>query len=441
MKKTINWTVFAGAAVVLCAAFYFGSGMLQPKEEEVAEIIFDPNEFFLPTLHYGIPVDSLDITEGKVRWNQNLSEILTNFNISYQDLHTLSQRSKKVYDVRKLKAGSRYTILHDTDSLKTARHFIFEPSPSEYVVYNFTDSIYAQLEQKPVEVTERVLAAEINSSLYNAILDQGSSPLLVNQLVDVYAWQVDFFRIAKGDKFKIIFDEERVDGEVIGIGDIKGAYFEHWGKPYYAIPYNTGEKDDYFDEEGNSLRKTFLRAPLNYSRISSRYSLRRFHPVQKRYKAHLGTDYAAPRGTPIRTVGDGVILEARYHGGNGNYVKIKHNSNYTTQYLHMSKIAKGIRPGVKVNQGTTIGYVGSTGLANGPHLCFRFWKNGRQVDALKVDLPSSSGIATEQIDEFRKASNLIRSRLDEIPYGKEEELLAELANKEKTTSEKEEKED
>lgn len=390
------------------------------------EIEIDSSLFHVPTLYYGYPVDSFDIVEGRVKWSQNLSEILSAFNISYQDLHTLAQRSKDIYDVRKLKAGSNYSIIHGRDSLKTARQFIFEPNPTEYVVYNLADSIYVNVQKKPIKIAERTLAAEINSSLYNAILDQGASPMLVNQLVDVFAWQVDFFRIAKGDKFKLIFEEETVDGEIVGIKSIKGAYFEHWGKPYYAIPFQTPEKLDFFDEEGNSLRKTLLRAPLNYSRISSRFSLRRFHPVQKRYKAHLGTDYAAPTGTPIRTVGDGVVLEARYHGGNGNYVKVKHNSNYTTQYLHMSKIAKGIKPGTTVKQGQTIGYVGSTGLANGPHLCFRFWKNGRQVDALKVDLPSSSGIDSTQIAHFKIHSDSIRSVLDGIAFAEPESLLAEI---------------
>ena len=240
---------------------------------------------------------------------------------------------KKVYDVRKLKAGAEYVIIHDRDSLKTAQQFIFEPSLTEYVVYNFQDSIFAQVNQKPVEVVERSLAVEINSSMYEAILEQNSSPILVNRLVDVFAWQVDFFRIAKGDRLKVVYEEQMVDGQISDIGEIKAAYFEHIGKEYYAIPYADKEKIDFFDEEGNSLRKTFLRAPLNFTRISSRYSPKRFHPVLRRYKAHLGTDYAAPIGTPIRTVGDGVVLEARYHGGNGNYVKIKHNSNYTTQYL------------------------------------------------------------------------------------------------------------
>ncbi|NQZ75781.1 MAG: peptidoglycan DD-metalloendopeptidase family protein [Ekhidna sp.] len=388
MRKTRFWLVIIGVVGIAAASFWYKSIFSSP-EEEATLIEIDSSFFQLPTLYYGYPIDSFGVVEGKVKWNQNLSEILSNYNVSFQEIHTLAQNSKDVYDVRKLKAGANYSIIHDKDSLKTARQFIFEPSATEYVVYNLVDTIYAEVAQKPIQVSERVLAAEINSSLYNAIIDQGGSPVVVNKLVDVFAWQVDFFRIAKGDKFKVIYEEESVDGKVVGVRSIKGAYFEHWTKPYYAIPFEISGKAEFFDENGNSLRKTLLRAPLNYTRISSRYSLRRFHPVQKRYKAHLGTDYAAPTGTPIRTVGDGVVLEAKYHGGNGNYVKIKHNSNYTTQYLHMSKIAKGIRPGVRVKQGQNIGFVGSTGLANGPHLCYRFWKNGKQVDALKVDIPSS----------------------------------------------------
>ena len=419
LGKSIWLTLMSVAisAVTGCSTREAEENKLQP---------IDVGEISLPVMYYNLPVDSLEIKEGKVRWNQNLSEILEEHNVSGADLYTLSNRSKSVYDVRKIKAGAKYAIVHEPDSLKSAKHFVFEPSLTEYVVYHFGDSIYAELFQKPIEIRERVIAAEISSSLYNAILEQESSPQLVNKLVDVFAWQVDFFRIAKGDKFKIIFEEEVVDGNVVGIKNINGAYFAHWSKEYYAIPFKTGDKVDYFDQEGNSLRKTFLRAPLNFTRISSRYSLRRFHPVQKRYKAHLGTDYAAPTGTPIRTVGDGVVLEARYHGGNGNYVKIKHNSNYTTQYLHMSKIAKGIKPGTRVKQGQTIGFVGSTGLANGPHLCFRFWKNGRQVDALKVDLPSSEGISEDQMDAFQVESEVIIGKLNSIAFRPKEKLIAKL---------------
>jgi len=423
MSFTISQSKMKTLSVFLSLTILFGC-QFDKQDDSTEDVIVE--DIVLPTLYYNIPVDSLEISEGKIKWNQNLSEILDDYHVSNYALQTLAQRSKSVYDVRKIKAGAKYAVIHEQDSVSSVKHFIFEPSLTEYVVYHFQDSVYAELFQKPVETKERVIASEITSSVYNAILQQESSPLLVNRLVDVFAWQVDFFRIGKGDKFKIMFTEEVVDDKVVGIRDIKGAYFDHLGKEYYAIPYKVGDKYEYYDENGNSLRKTFLRAPLNYSRISSRFSLRRFHPVQKRYKAHLGTDYAAPTGTPIRTVGDGVVLEARYHSGNGNYVKVKHNSNYTTQYLHMSKIAKGIKPGKKVAQGQTIGYVGSTGLATGPHLCFRFWKNGRQVDALKVDLPSSEGIGKDEMAEFEQISGLTLEKLNAIQFINDQKLLAEL---------------
>ena len=197
---------------------------------------------------------------------------------------------------------------------------------------------------------------------------------LVYLLIDVFAWQVDFYRIQKGDKFKVVYLEEKINEKTIGIKEIKAAYFYHNDMDHYAFKYDQGQGIDYFDENGNNLRKTFLRSPLNYSRISSRYTRKRYHPILKRYRSHLGTDYVAPKGTPIRSVADGIVIEAKKNRANGIYIKIKHNDKYSTQYLHMSKFAKNIKIGKKIVQGQTIGYVGSTGLATGPHVCFRFWK-------------------------------------------------------------------
>lgn len=367
-----------------------------------------------PTLLYGIPIDSFDVFEGKIKWGQSLSEILEDFAITNEQIYALANSAKGIFDVRLLKAGYKYTIIHNRDSLKTARQFIFEPDKTEYVVFNLADSIYVNLIKRPKLFEEKTISAKVESSVYESVLAAGASPLLVDKLVDVFAWQVDFFRIQKGDEFKVIYEQESVEGEVVSVGRILGAYFKHFGHEYYAVYFDQGSNADYFDEEGNSMRKAFLKAPLNYSRISSRYSPRRFHPVQKRYKAHLGTDYAAPTGTPIRTVGDGVIVEARYGKYNGNYVKVRHNSTYTTQYLHMSKIAKGIRPGVTVKQGQTIGFVGSTGIATGPHLCFRFWKNKKQVDALKVDLPSIEPINPARLNDYLHTKNVIINKLRHI---------------------------
>jgi len=251
----------------------------------------------------------------------------------------------------------------------------------------------------------------------------GANPQLTNEFADIFAWQIDFFRLFPGDKFKLIYEEQQVEGEFVGLGKIKGAYFEHYGNPYYAINYEQKSGIEYFDPEGKSLRKALLKYPVEFTRISSRYTGRRFHPVQKRYKAHLGTDFAAPTGTPIRSVGDGIILEARYGKYNGNYVKVKHNGIYSTQYLHMSRIAKGVRPGTKVKQGQVIGYVGSTGLARGSHLCFRFWKNGVQVDALKVDLPASEPISEENLEEYNILKASVIRQLDDIPFNDPDKKL------------------
>ena len=368
---------------------------------------------------YGLAVDSLEIIQKKIKWGQNLADILLPYEVEYTTINTLVKEAKDVFDVRKLVAGKDYFLLVTKDSLPKAQYFVHEPNSYEFVVYGLGDSVYAQKKDKPIRLVEKSLSGEIHSSMYETMIENGASPELVNRLVDVFAWQVDFFRIQKGDKFKVIYEEEQVDGEPVGIGRIKGGYFKHFGQEYYAVHYDQGSGVDYFDQDGNSLRKAFLRAPLNFTRISSRYSGRRYHPVLKRFKAHLGTDYAAATGTPIRTVGDGVVLEATYHSGNGNYVKIKHNSTYTTQYLHMSKIASGIRKGTRVAQGQTIGYVGSTGLATGPHLCFRFWKNGVQVDALKVEVPPSEPINGKHRATFNYVRDKIIAQLIDIPYRNE----------------------
>lgn len=391
------------------------------------EEVIDSLTFILkPTIKYGLVVDSLKESKGKIKWGQNLSEILAKYNVNNEDIYQVANAAKGVFDVRKLKAGYKYTVFQERDSVGKATHFIFEPDKTEYVIFYLSDSIHVTSNKRPVTIIEKTVVAEINNSLYEAVLEQGATPLLVYRLVDIFAWQVDFFRIQKGDSFKAIYEVEMVDGEVIGVGKIKGAYFNHFNKEFYAINFDNKGVESYFDEQGNSLRKTFLKAPLNYSRISSRYNPRRYHPVLKRYKAHLGTDYAAPTGTPIRTVGDGVVLEARYNSGNGNYVKVKHNSNYTTQYLHMSKIAGGIRPGIKVKQGQTIGFVGSTGLANGPHLCFRFWKNGRQVDALRVDLPPSEPINLDKRSDFLHRKNVLVNHLQKMKIKQDSSVLAQI---------------
>lgn len=313
------------------------------------------------------------------------------------------------------------------DSLKSAKAIIYEPNAIDYVIFHLQDTLLVEVCQREVVTQEKIITGVIQSSLSETIENLGITHELTNRFVDIFAWQVDFQRLQKGDKFKLIYEENLVDGVTIGIEKINGVYFEHFGNGYYAFPYDQGEGLDYFDEKGNSLRKALLKYPIEFTRISSRYSHSRFHPVRKVYRAHLGTDFAASTGTPIRSVGDGIILEAQYSSNNGNYVKVRHNATYTTQYLHMSKIASGIKPGTRVRQGQTIGFVGSTGLATGPHLCYRFWKNGVQVDALRVDLPPSQPIKEESKDAFFVTARGIADRLDRISFPEEvqeEEVLA-----------------
>ncbi len=419
MTKQKLITAVLVLAAIATGLFYY---MFTPEKKiEQPTICIDIDE---PILVYGFNVDTMDVSLGVIQNNQNLSGLLDDFGIGYQTIFKLVENAKKVYNVKSLRAGDDYAIIHTRGEKKKATKFILESNAREYVIYHLDDSIYAERIARKVEIREKSVAGEINSSVYMTAINNGGSPLLVSRLVDVFAWQIDFFAVQKGDKFKVIFEEELVDGQPIGMKRILAAYFEHYAKPNYAIYFDGCGGRAYYDDSGGSVRRALLKAPLNYARISSRYSLKRFHPVLKRYKSHLGTDYAAPTGPPIRTVGNGVVLEAQYKGGNGNYVKVRHNSTYTTQYLHMSKIAKGIYPGATVSQGQTIGFVGSTGLATGPHLCFRFWKNGRQVDALKVDLPPAKPIDPSELTEFIAVRDEMMELLDAIIIPETAPLLA-----------------
>ncbi|MFZ2905263.1 MAG: peptidoglycan DD-metalloendopeptidase family protein [Cyclobacteriaceae bacterium] len=368
-----------------------------------------------PKTVFGIDVDGLAVVEDKVKKNQFLADILMSYNVPVKYVNQVSAVPRKLFDVRKVAVDKKYTVICQTDSLKTAKAIIYEPNPIDYVVFTFDDTLHVDVCKREVVVEEKSIAGIILSSLSQTINEMGISHELTNKFVDVFAWQVDFQRLQKGDVFKLVYEEIQVEGRPIGIGEIKGIYFEHFSSPYYAIPFDQGGGKDYFDDHGKSLRKALLKYPIEFTRISSRYTGRRFHPVQKIFKPHLGTDFAAATGTPIRSVGDGIVEEAQYKSNNGNYVKIRHNGTYTTQYLHMSRIEPGIHAGMRVRQGQRIGYVGSTGLATGPHLCYRFWKNGKQVDALRVELPPSQPIKTEFAEAYQHKKEQVKLQLDAIP--------------------------
>ena len=356
-----------------------------------------------PTIEYGIVTDSFKVIKGLIKPGQVLGEILYLNHIDHPEIDQIVKKSKGIFDVRRARAGQPYTVLCTNDSNAIAQYFIYEESHINYVVFDLLDEINVYRGEKEVEIRKRTASGEITSSLWNAIMDNNMSPALVMELSNIYAWTIDFFRIQKSDRFRVHYDERFVEGEFVGIGRIWAAKFTHQSEDFYAFYFKEeGENfGDYFDEESKTLRKAFLRAPLNFSRISSKYSKRRKHPVTGRVKPHLGTDYAAPKGTPILSTANGRIVEARYKRNNGNYVKIRHNNTYTTQYLHMSKIKSGIRPGVHVKQGDIIGYVGSTGLATGPHVCYRFWKNGVQVDPYKQKLPPSEPMKEQSKAPFK----------------------------------------
>lgn len=423
MKKI--WIGIAALVITIGAASSLQFFDLPFQKEKQAEIVEPPlidslaNQVFL----YGINVTGLNIVEGTVSKNQTLGSILAPFNVPYQIIDQIAKKSKEIFDVRGIAANKKFTVVTPADSAQAA-FFIYEPNPAEYVVFNL-DSIDIYKAEKPAEFRTKEAGGIINSNLSADMTGLGITYDIIDQFADLYGWSIDFGALQKGDKFKVSYQEKVIDGVVVGVSDIQTAFFEHKGTPYYAIPFEQNGEIAFFDQNGDSFKKAFLRDPLKYSRISSRYSLKRFHPVQKRYKAHLGTDYAAPTGTEIRSVGEGTITDARYSSANGNYVKIKHNGTYTTQYLHMSKIAKGIKPGARIKQGQVIGYVGSTGLATGPHLCFRFWKNGKQEDWLREKIPPSEPIssANKLAFESTKAEYMDRLATISIP-GEPERLVA-----------------
>jgi len=373
-------------------------------------------EVIKPIVLFGMVVNGLHVTEDIVKKNQRFTDLIEGHFINSTVFQELNLLPRKIFDFRKISAGKKYTLITEHDSLQSVKALIYEPNPIDYVIFHFKDSLLVEVCQREVTALEKTTVGEIQSSLSQTIDELGISHELTNKFVDIYAWQVDFQRLQKGDKFKLIYEENLVEEKPISIGNILAIYFEHSGNGYYAFPFDQGDGPDYFDEEGKSLRKALLKYPIEFTRISSRYNLNRFHPVAKVFRAHLGTDFAAPTGTPIRSVGDGVIEEAQYKTNNGNYVKVRHNGTYTTAYLHMSKIGAGITPGTRVRQGQTIGYVGSTGLATGPHVCYRFWRNGVQVDALRVELPPSQPIKPENSEQFEKVKKELSQRLELIPF-------------------------
>jgi len=418
-KKVFGFIVLIALAsgVFFFNKFYNPSSVSQQTLAVADSSNILPVEIREPKILYGMVLqDDHIVIEDKIKRNQFFGDILEEYNVPARLIHQVSQLSRKVFDPRRITPNTKYTVICNHDSITQARALVYEPNAIDYIVFKFDDSLSVNVGQREVTTLEKSVCGVINSSLSETMESLGMPAELTDRFVDIFGWQVDFQRLQPGDKFKLIYEEQQVEGVTIGISKISGIYFEHFDNPYYAFPFDQGDGMDYFDEEGKSLRKALLKYPIKFTRISSRYNKNRFHPVQKRWKAHLGTDFAAPRGTPIRSVGDGIVQEAGYRSNNGNYVKIRHNATYTTQYLHMSKIASGVRAGDRVKQDQVIGYVGSTGLATGPHLCYRFWKNGIQVDALRVDLPASQPVKEAYMASFEEVKAKLIEKLNVIPF-------------------------
>ena len=366
---------------------------------------------------FGYTLNNYNVKKSKVKNGDSFGSILERNNLYYPQIYNIVQKVKKVYDIRKINIGKPYTILSSKDSLNTPLVFIYQPNKIDYVVVSLTDSLWAEKKSKAVKIKEFEAEGIITSSLSETMEKQKLSPLLSNELSEIYAWTIDFFRLEKGDNFKIIYSAKYIDDSIyVGLNRIHSAFFEHRGKPFYAIEFETDPKRgivEYFDENGKNLRRAFLRSPVQFSRVSSRYNLkRRIAYYGYRIRPHKGTDFAAAVGTPIRATASGTVTKSSYTRSNGNYVKIKHNGTYSTQYLHMDK--RGVKVGQFVKQGDYIGTVGMTGNTSGPHVCYRFWKNGRQVDPLKQKLPEAKPVSKELKERYMVHMNPIKKQLDAI---------------------------
>lgn len=386
---------FAPFLILLLLLISCGSN---PQTTKDAEAVKEP------TFLYGICIDSLDVVEGSVKKNEFLANILSREGVNYGVIDNIGRNKKSVFDVRKIKVGNKYVFLKTRDSIPAAKYWIYEIDRTNYAVFQLTDSLAAWRGEKEVLTKIEHVGVEISSSLWNAMADAGCSPDLILELSDIYAWTIDFFGIQPGDSCKVVFEEKYIAGDTVpyGIGNVLASYFKNKGEGKYAFCFEQDGRKEYFDENGDNMRKAFLKAPLNYRRISSKFSNGRMHPVYHVVRPHHGVDYAAPVGTPVQSIGDGTVIAKGWDKkGGGNYLKVKHNSTYTTTYMHLKGFAKGISQGCKVKQGQTIGFVGSTGASTGPHLDFRLQKNGTYIDPLKFKSPSAEPVKKENMERYK----------------------------------------
>ena len=421
MKRNFKLIVVGMGLIVVMSQFF----SCNPKTEKNIEsnaldtLVVEK----APVLRYGLPIDSFVIETGKVKNNQYLSQILNARGVGMGTIDKIAKKSRSIFDVRKIRSGENFSIFSTNDSTHEAKYFVYENSAVEYTIFELTDTLGIYQGQKEVHTRVQTAHGVVESSLWNAMVDNEQDPILAFEISKIFAWTIDFFGIQKGDRYRVIYDEQYVDSVSIGLGEIHAIQFDHYGEENYAFRFEQDSLWDYFDEKGNSLRKTFLKAPLDYYRISSRFSHGRMHPVLRIRRPHHGVDYAAPTGTEVMSIGDGVVVAKAYQKrGGGYYLKVKHNSAYTTTYMHLSRYAKGISTGTRVRQGQTIAYVGSTGLSTGPHLDFRVHFNGKPIDPLKMKSDPVAPVDSAHIERYTGLRDSLIFELNKIQW--EEHILA-----------------
>jgi len=384
------------------------------EQEIVATKIVKPKA---KKVEFGFNYADFNILQDTIKKGDSFGSIIEGQNIGNKQVYSIVEQVKDSFNVRSIRYNKPYTILRSKNKTNKLEVFIYQPDALTYYVVDFRDSIAkAYKKVKPVTLKRKIIGGVLKSSLSETLGNESVETALASRITKVFSWSIDFFKLKKGDRYALIFTERFINGKTYdGVEELEAAFFEYKGKIIYAFPF---EKDtisgkvEYYDDEGKTLKNFFLKTPIKFSRITSRFTMNRFHPVQHTWKAHKGTDYAAPTGTPISTTASGVVEATGYTAGNGNFVKVKHNATYSTQYLHMSRIL--VKRGQRVTQGQTIGLVGSTGLASGPHVCYRFWKNGIQVDALRLNLPTGESLTGSDKTRFAKQIEPLKRELDSI---------------------------
>ena len=407
--------ISAVLALFATVAFTFGCAGKADGNASTVEAVQDEEVVKEVVMKYGLPIEEFYVKYDTIATGQTIAELLYGFGFNANQIHNLTQCPDSIFNVRKIRPGQVCALLCDKDSCSTPRYFIYEESPKSYITFDIADNYRAERKHKPVEWRESEVAGTVNSSLWVAMEENGASPLLAVEMSHIFGWSIDFFGIQQGDEFRVIYAQEYVEDTPLNNYRIHSASFKASNNLVYAIPFTQAGEELFYNSDGNSLEGAFLKAPLDYYRISSKFSNSRYHPVLKRNRAHHGVDYAAPKGTPVYAIGSGKVIKKAYQAnGAGYYLKIRHNATYTTSYMHLSGYAKGLKEGDYVKQKQVIGYVGSTGLSTGPHLDFRVYENGKPINPLTIKSQPKMPISEENKDSFAIIRDSLVNRLTNI---------------------------